>query len=203
MPSHPSKFHLDHRLRQLSLGSSPASSLFYARLWHALCPETGADYDHEALHTLALCMLQAGEDYSALHLVRDRAEMSGDGHSFIAPGKRQPACLACALIVARCCNKLGRYTEGQVVLDHALGVNKGPIPGKSSFCRDGVSRARMNSGLTIPSATDPQSSSESRVKSLALRFYLAQGKVKTMCHSRISERPRRRSLVLGGFHRSV
>jgi anaphase-promoting complex subunit 3 len=100
--SRPSGTHVSNRLRILSLNSPPQTSLFYARLYNALCP---LENDHESLHILALCFMEVNEPYSALHAVRDRAE---------------GGCTSCAMILARCCQKLGRYTEGQAVLQRAL-----------------------------------------------------------------------------------
>ncbi|WWC94206.1 hypothetical protein V866_001046 [Kwoniella sp. B9012] len=120
--SAPSQLHLLKRLQQLSLSSPTSSSLFYSRLWYALLPP--AESDHESLHTLALCFLQSDEPYSALHLVRDSAGVDHPDESPIPtfdPSKRkQIPCYACATIVAKCCQKLGRYSEGQAVLNRAL-----------------------------------------------------------------------------------
>jgi anaphase-promoting complex subunit 3 len=100
--SRPSQTHLINRLRQLSLNSPPQTALFYARLFHALCP---LDNNHESLHILALCLFEVGETYSALHVVRDQAERG---------------CGGCAMVLARCCQKLGRFGEGQAVLQRAM-----------------------------------------------------------------------------------
>lgn len=100
--SRPSQACLANRLRQLSLNSPAETALFYARFFNALCPN---ENDHESAHVLALCLLEVGETYSALHVVRSRA---GGG------------CRGCAMILARCSQKLGRFSEGQAVLEHTL-----------------------------------------------------------------------------------
>ncbi|WWC89266.1 uncharacterized protein L201_004187 [Kwoniella dendrophila CBS 6074] len=112
-----SQAYLHKRLQQLSLTSPTATSSFYARLLYCLFPPT--QQDHESLHTLALCFLQAEEPYSALHLVRDSAgvDYPDDNHG---PIRKQIPCYGCALIVARCCEKLGRFSEGQAVLNRAI-----------------------------------------------------------------------------------
>ncbi|WRT66427.1 uncharacterized protein IL334_003383 [Kwoniella shivajii] len=105
------------RLQQLSLNSPTPTSLFYARIWHSLFPST--DNDHESLHTLAVCFLQSEEPYSALHLVRDSAGVDfPDDES--DPRRKQIPCYGCALMVAKCCQKIGRFSEGQAVLNRAL-----------------------------------------------------------------------------------
>jgi len=98
----PATPHLSNRLRQLSLNSPPQTALFYARLYNSLCP---LENDHESVHILALCLLEVGETYSSLHVVRDRADMG---------------CSGCAMILARCCQKLGRFSEGQAALQRAM-----------------------------------------------------------------------------------
>jgi anaphase-promoting complex subunit 3 len=107
--SRPSGPYLSNRLRVLSLNSPPQTALFYARLYHSLCPN---ENEHESLHILALCFMEIEETYSALHAVRDRAE---------------GGCASCAMILARCCQKLGRYTEGQTILQRALKRGPGSI----------------------------------------------------------------------------
>ncbi|KAL7421649.1 anaphase-promoting complex subunit cdc27 [Cryptotrichosporon argae] len=100
----PSPAHLTARLRSLILASPGSTALFYARLLHALLPT------HESTHLLALAFLGARQAYAALHLARDAAE----------PGAVEPAgCYGCALIVARACDALGRFTEGHEVLGRA------------------------------------------------------------------------------------
>ena len=114
--------YLSARLRHLILTSPPATSLFYARLWYALCPLAGRD--HESLHVLALAFLQAGQPYCALHLVRDTADGENPGGSDAHDASwRRPGCSGCAMVVARCCDKLGRFTEGKAVLERALKRN--------------------------------------------------------------------------------
>lgn len=100
--SRPSQTNLANRLRQLSLNSPPQTALFYSRFFHALCP---TENNHESAHIFALCLLETGEAYSALHVVRDKAN-SG--------------CRGCAMVVARCSQKLGRFSEGQAVLARTL-----------------------------------------------------------------------------------
>ncbi|WVQ80743.1 hypothetical protein IAT38_002848 [Cryptococcus sp. DSM 104549] len=135
MAARPSTAHIARRLHQLTLSSPPATALFYARLWHALLPPHPAndpappppEHDHESLHALALAFLQADEPYSAVHLVRDRSGLDDavvemDAHR-VQPGVRtghSTPCYGCAVIVAKCCDKLGRFTEGQMVLSRAL-----------------------------------------------------------------------------------
>lgn len=104
----PSQTHLIHRLRKLSLVSPTASALFYARIWLALSPATQTH--HEALHALALAFLAAKEPYSALHLVRELAD----------DDERRIGCAGCGVIVARCCEAVGRVGEGAAVLERAL-----------------------------------------------------------------------------------
>lgn len=104
----PSQSHLTHRLRTLTLTSPTLSALFYARIWLALSPATQTD--HEALHALALAFLAAKEPYSALHLVRELADDDA----------RRSGCAGCGVIVARCCEAVGRVGEGAAVLERAV-----------------------------------------------------------------------------------
>ncbi|WVQ99447.1 hypothetical protein IAU59_006582 [Kwoniella sp. CBS 9459] len=119
----PSQSHLSKRLQQLAQSSTPVTALFYARLYHSLFPTRRED--HDSLHTLALCFLQSDEPYQALHLVRDTAgvdepdELRKKPFRFTRQEGKTP-CYGCAMIVARCCQKLGRYSEGQAVLSRAL-----------------------------------------------------------------------------------
>ncbi|WVR07101.1 hypothetical protein IAU60_004140 [Kwoniella sp. DSM 27419] len=117
-PGPSSQPYLVSRLQQLSTSSSPATSLFYSRLYHAICPPTH-HHDHDSLHSLALSFLQSGEPYSALYLVRDSA---GVDYPDEVSGRRrgQVPCYGCAMLVARACEKLGRYSEGQAVLERAM-----------------------------------------------------------------------------------
>ncbi|EIW70360.1 hypothetical protein TREMEDRAFT_28684 [Tremella mesenterica DSM 1558] len=119
MPNRPSNGHLITRLRSLSLCSPPTTALFYARLWHVLFPPANLA-DHDSLHTLALCLLQTERPYSALHLVRDTA--NGD--------HVMGSCYGCAFIVAKCCENVGRFSEGQEVLNRAMRIS-GPSSGLS------------------------------------------------------------------------
>ncbi|OCF36805.1 anaphase-promoting complex subunit 3 [Kwoniella heveanensis BCC8398] len=123
----PSPTHLSRRLQQLSQSSTPTTALFYARLYHSFFPPR--QEEHESLHTLALCFLQSGEPYSALHLVRDSAGVDEPddagryrpfAHGLTGSGGKSAPCYGCAMIVARCCEKLGRFSEGQAVLSRAL-----------------------------------------------------------------------------------
>lgn len=133
MAPRPSGPHLAQRLRTLSLTSPSTTALFYARLYHALFPAT--EVEHDSVHVLALCLLADGQPYSALHLVRDSADADADPkdefpdyeNGFIG---RRPGCYACAVIVAKVCNKLCRYTEGQQVLERAIRRN---VPMSTSF----------------------------------------------------------------------
>ena len=106
----PSSTHLSARLRQLVLASPPETSLFYARLWYCL----SLDDSHEALHALALAFLQDKQPYSALHLVQDTVD-AGSGSE-----RESQGCGGCAMIVAKCCEGLGRFSEGQAVLQRAI-----------------------------------------------------------------------------------
>lgn len=99
---------LANRLRRLSLNSPTQTALFYARLYFALYPD---DNEHESRHTLALCLLEAGEAYSALHTTRQHA---------------WAGCRACAMIVGRCCQALGRFSEGEAVMTRAMKKGHGP-----------------------------------------------------------------------------
>jgi anaphase-promoting complex subunit 3 len=131
----PSPTHLASRLRTLVTTSPPRTALFYARIWHALLytddqarqhPHRPQHVDtHEPLHALALAFLADEQPYSALHLVRETAEADA-AESDEAKGKWD-GCGGCAIIVARCCEVLGRYSEGQAVLERAVqrGANLG------------------------------------------------------------------------------
>lgn len=123
MAPRPSGPHLAQRLRNLALTSPTATSVFYARLYRALFPPT--ELDHDSLHVLALCYLSAGQAYPALHVVREYADADADPDLDIPDYEngipaRSPGCYGCAVIVAKCCNSLHRYTEGQAVLDRAI-----------------------------------------------------------------------------------
>ncbi|KAK4685351.1 anaphase-promoting complex subunit 3, partial [Tremellales sp. Uapishka_1] len=114
MPPRPSLHHLSFRFRQLTLNSSTPTALFYARLYYSLCH---SEVDHESLHILALCLLESEQPYSALHLVRDTADSEGE----VASGRPlRQGCYGCSVIVARCCMKLSRFSEGKAVLERAL-----------------------------------------------------------------------------------
>lgn len=111
--------HLAARLQQLTSSYPPHTALFYARIWHTLAPAT--DNNHDSLHALALAFLQAAEPYSAIHLVRDHTGLDNlDLDLEIRFERTDKVCGGCAMIVARCCEKLGRYSEGQAVLARAL-----------------------------------------------------------------------------------
>ncbi|KAK1924267.1 hypothetical protein DB88DRAFT_540332 [Papiliotrema laurentii] len=116
----PSIPHLAHRLRTLALTSPPETALFYARLWHAVSPPTPDD--HECLHVLALCHIQAGSPYTAIGYVRDLVEPISDfaDHRLTLGTRSSQGCMACALIVAKCCDALGRFSEGKEVIERAL-----------------------------------------------------------------------------------
>lgn len=126
--SKPSTPHLSNRLRQLALASSPTTALFYARLYHALVPTNSKD--HDSLHILALCFIQSQQPYSAIHLCRDLAgdavDYSVSGAAMHNPSQR--GCDGCAVIVGRCCEMLGRYTEGKEVMERALRRSQGSVP---------------------------------------------------------------------------
>ncbi|OXC67525.1 hypothetical protein AYX13_04034 [Cryptococcus neoformans] len=111
--------HLAARLQHLVSAYPPHTALFYARIWHTLAPAT--DSNHDSLHALALAFLQAAEPYSAIHLVRDHTGLDNlDLDLEIRFERSDKVCGGCAIIVARCCEKLGRYSEGQAVLARAL-----------------------------------------------------------------------------------
>lgn len=118
MAPKPSGPHLAQRLRTLSLTSPPATGLFYARLYYALFPPTEAE--HDSLHVLALCLLQSDQPYPALQAVRDSANGDGDPDDMDYESTDKPGCYGCAVIVAKCCNRLSRFTEGQAVLERAV-----------------------------------------------------------------------------------
>lgn len=123
MAPRPSGPHLAQRLRTLCLSCPPVSALFYARLYRALFPPT--DTEHDSLHILALCLLQSDQAYPALHVVRDLADADADPKDDIPDYEngipaRRPGCYGCAVIVAKCCDKLKRYSEGQQVLGRAI-----------------------------------------------------------------------------------
>ncbi|ODO09833.1 hypothetical protein I350_02052 [Cryptococcus amylolentus CBS 6273] len=108
--------HVHRRLAALAASSPPPSALFYARLFHALAPGL-----HDAAHALALAFLANHQPYSAIHLLRDSTGLESLDQNLnrIAEPTAKP-CYACALIVAKACDHLGRYTEGQAVLARAL-----------------------------------------------------------------------------------
>ena len=136
MSPRPSTFHISNRLRQLCLSSPPPTALFYARFWHSFCPAT--ELDHESLHILALCFLQAGQPYSALHLVRDTAEAEVDNEeSLQATRSRRSGCFGCSMIVAKCCDRVSRFSEGKAVLDRAM---KRSLPTSESCLGDTADR---------------------------------------------------------------
>jgi len=124
MTPRPSTVHVVNRLWLLSTSSSPTTALFYARLWYSLFPPS--ELDHESLHVLALCFLQAEQPYSALHLVRDTADPDADDENDANSARyRRPGCFGCAIVVANCCERLSRFSEGKAVLVRAL---KGSLP---------------------------------------------------------------------------
>lgn len=118
MAPRPSGPHLAQRLRSLALTTPPSTALFYARLYSALFPPT--EDDHDSLHVLALCLLQSGQPYPALQAVRDSANGDGDPDVMDCETADRPGCYGCAVIVAKCCHRLSRYTEGQAVLERAV-----------------------------------------------------------------------------------
>lgn len=119
-PSHP---HLAQRLRTLALTQPADSALLYAYQYRAFFPPT--ELEHDSVHILALVQLASGNTYSALDLVREFADADADPSHDIPDYEngipaRRPGCYGCAVIVAKCCAKLGRFTEGQAVLDRAI-----------------------------------------------------------------------------------
>lgn len=118
MAPRPSGPHLAQRLRTLALTTPPATALFYARIYSALYPPTEAE--HDSLHVLALCLLQTDQPYPALEAVRDSANGDGDPDDMDYESTDKPGCYGCAVIVAKCCNRLSRFTEGQAVLERAV-----------------------------------------------------------------------------------
>lgn len=171
----PSSTCLASRLRQLSLDSPPASALFYARLFAALCPN---DNDHEAVHILALCLLATKETYSALHAVRHRAEAG---------------CKGCAMIVARCCQVLGRYTEGQAVLERAL------RRGTGSTCKPPCAQLE-ESTETVSSSARAQPVDERTSHSGRL---VAQSQKQRGCNGALPACSCRGPMVMGSIHWAV
>ncbi|KAL1411551.1 anaphase-promoting complex subunit cdc27 [Vanrija albida] len=121
MAPRPASPPLAHRLRTLALTSPTQTAVFYARLYAALFPPT--DAEHDSLHVLSLCLLAAGQAYPALHVVRDLADTDEPSHDYdddmLRPARR-PGCYGCAVIVAKCCHKLGRFSEGEQVLERAI-----------------------------------------------------------------------------------
>ncbi|KLT43995.1 TPR-like protein [Cutaneotrichosporon oleaginosum] len=123
MAPRPSGPHLAQRLRTLALTQPPASALFYAYQYRAYFPPT--ELEHDSVHVLALVQLASGNTYPALDLVREFADADADPSHDIPDYEngipaRRPGCYGCAVIVAKCCAKLGRYTEGEAVLDRAI-----------------------------------------------------------------------------------
>jgi anaphase-promoting complex subunit 3 len=116
----PSFNHLVSRLRTLALTCPPETALFYARLWHAICPPSVDD--HECLHVLALCHIQVGNIYTAIGYVRDVAEPISDfaDHNLVLGCRSSQGCMACAMIVGQCCDSLGRFNEGKEVIETAF-----------------------------------------------------------------------------------
>ena len=130
MATRPSTPQLVNRLRHLSLSSPPSTALFYARLWHSLSPPN--EFDHESLHVLALCFLQDEQPYSALHLVRDTGgTISDDENVGESSRSRRRGCFGCAMVVARCCERLKRFSEGKAVLARAM--KRSPSMSRSEF----------------------------------------------------------------------
>ena len=168
----PASPQIAYRLRQLSLNSPPQTALFYARLYHSLCP---LENDHESLHILALCLLEIGEIYSALHVVRDRAD-SG--------------CSGCAMILARCCQRLGRFGEGQAALQKAM--RKG-VPIREFLSCTGAEG----------SSAHPQHADLDSYCLLDFGESITQGQSHCCRFRESQESIIRRSMVMGGFHRSV
>ena len=116
----PSITHLISRLRSLALTSPPETALFYARLWHAILPPSPEN--HECLHVLALCYLQSGQVYTALGYARDTADPIAEhaDHTLKVGTRSSLGCFACAIIVGRCCDQLGRFSEGKEIVERAL-----------------------------------------------------------------------------------
>jgi hypothetical protein len=171
----PATPHLSNRLRQLSLNSPPQTALFYARLYNSLCP---LENDHESLHILALCLLEVGETYSSLHVVRDRADMG---------------CSGCAMILARCCQKLGRFSEGQAALQRAM--TRGAPLSESSYLNWRVA--------ADDSSTHPRHPGFSSYSLPHVGEFITQGKSHCSRFRELQESITRRSMVLGGIHRTM
>lgn len=118
--------HLQRRLRQLSLSSSPKSALFYSELYYAIFPPSSSSEPatHDGLHTFALALLANDQPYSALALVRDTADADdmteSEAEDFPHDLKDYPGCSACAVILARCSTKVARFTEGCAFLSRAV-----------------------------------------------------------------------------------
>ncbi|BEI86770.1 hypothetical protein CcaverHIS002_0701160 [Cutaneotrichosporon cavernicola] len=122
-PPRPPGPHLAQRLRTLALTQPTDSALLYAYQYRAFFPPT--ELEHDSVHVLALVQLASGNTYSALDLVREFADADADPSHDIPDYEngipaRRPGCYGCAVIVAKCCAKLGRFTDGQAVLDRAI-----------------------------------------------------------------------------------
>lgn len=121
--SHP---HVANRLRQLVYSSPPESALFFAQIWDTLHHQYDKELAHEALHALALAFLATNQPYSALHLVKPQAEMQITRDPHTSRPKVTLACETCAFIFSRCCEKVGRYSDGQNILLKAIRKDQNP-----------------------------------------------------------------------------
>ncbi|WVQ72495.1 hypothetical protein IAR50_002050 [Cryptococcus sp. DSM 104548] len=111
-----SSAHLHRRLASLAASSPPPTALFYARLFYALAPSS-----HDALHALALAFLSNEQPYSTIYLLRDSTGLDKlDLNLQVTVESTGKVCFGCAIIVAKACDHLGRYTEGQAVLARAM-----------------------------------------------------------------------------------
>lgn len=169
MAPRPSGPHLAQRFRTLALTQPPNSALFYAYNYRAFFPPT--ELEHDSVHVLALCHLAVGNTYSALGLVREFADADADPSHDIPDYEngipaRRPGCYGCAVIVAKCCAKLGRFSEGQAVLDRAI---RRSVP-LSEYHVD----RRTDRALTL-STPDPQCRRDGGNSITAGRSAVAQG----------------------------
>lgn len=117
--------HVANRLRQLVYSSPAETALFFADVWTKLYNDPLEAPAHEAMHALALVFLATNQPYSALHLVRPNSETYYKDIRTARP-KLVYACGSCAYIYSRCCEKVGRYSEGQAILLKALRMNRTP-----------------------------------------------------------------------------
>lgn len=63
-----------------------------------------------------------GDLYTAIGYVRDVADNISDfaDHNLVLGHRGSQGCMACAMIVGKCCDALGRFSEGKEVIERAL-----------------------------------------------------------------------------------